>query len=231
MKKIVVIPAYNEEPNIGDIVKRIKSADAALDVVIIDDGSSDKTGAAAKDGGAKVLTHPFNLGYGATLQTGYKYALDNGYDIVIQMDADGQHDPGYIKHITKMIELQKADVVIGSRYANKEYYSGSKIRRLGSAFFSFLIKLITGRKIDDPTSGYRAIGRKALPMLSSDIFPSDYPDADIVIMMCRMNLNIAEFPMKMNPSRGKKSMHDGLGHKLYYIFKVSLSIMLDLIRE
>ena len=230
-KNVVIIPAYNEESRISAIIRRAASAAPDVDVVVINDGSSDRTADAARDAGAVVLSHPFNMGYGVSLQTGYKYALNHDYGAVVQMDADGQHDPVYIPQMLEALRVQKADMVIGSRYTVKTGYKSTVVRRLGSAFFALLATVITRSRISDSTSGYKAITKDVLPLLASDAFPSDYPDADLLVLLHHSHFTIKEMPMEMKQSDGKKSMHQGFVKNVYYVFKMCLSIMLNLIRK
>lgn len=231
MKKVVIIPAYNEQPRIREVIKKIISLDSSLDIVVIDDGSLDKTAHVAKEAGAVVLTHPFNMGYGITLQTGYKYALENAYDIVIQIDGDGQHDPRYIPYMIEAMLSKKVDVVIGSRFKTKTQYKASINRRIGTVIFASLVTVIIGKKITDPTSGYQVITKRVLSFLTSEAFPYDYPDADLLIILHFAGFKIMEFPMEMLQNKNKRSMHGGVLKNLYYIFKMFMSIFLVLISE
>ncbi|MFA5090828.1 MAG: glycosyltransferase family 2 protein [Candidatus Omnitrophota bacterium] len=231
MKTIVIIPAYNEEARIGGVIRGIVGLDIGLDIVVVNDGSFDGTCGCAKTEGAAVLNHPINMGYGAALQTGYKYALENGYDIVVQMDGDGQHDPKYIPYMLDASSKEDVDVVIGSRFKQDSGYQAPVLRRLGMIFFGILVTLVTRRKTTDPTSGYQAIRRRVLPFLASEEFPCDYADADLLIMLYYNGFTTAEFPMQMYLNERGKSMHSGIPGNLYYVFKICLSIFLTVVRE
>jgi len=183
-----------------------------------------------------VVSHPFNLGYGAALQTGYKYALKKDYGEIVQMDGDGQHDPSFIEALLEMIRKGDADVVIGSRFLDAEgrragqLYRAPFIRKLGMNFFRVITSLLIHQRVTDPTSGYQAMNRRVLEWVSSDKFPFDYPDADVIIMLHRAGFRIKEVPVRMFESQSKKSMHGGW-KPLYYVFKMILSILVTLMRE
>lgn len=230
MKTLVVIPAYNEEANIAKVVRATKNYFPNLDILVVDDGSGDNTVYIAKNCGAMVITHPFNMGYGVALQTGYKYAGRKKYDFVVQMDGDGQHDPKYIKELLREIEEGGADVVIGSRFISSVKYKAPLSRRIGMFLFSKLVSLIVGQSITDSTSGFQALNNKIIKFLSNDIYPCDYPDADVIIMLHRAGFRIKEIPLLMYRKQGSKSMHSGL-KPIYYIFKMTLSIFVTLLRK
>jgi hypothetical protein len=237
LKTLVIIPAYNEEARITRVVRGIAQHIPHADILIVDDGSVDNTREAALRAGAKVISHPFNLGYGGALQTGYKYALNKEYEIFIQMDGDGQHDPSFMVHLLAVISKGEADIAIGSRFlqtrtigSEDEPYRAPFMRRLGMRFFGMLSSLLIQQKVTDPTSGYQAMNRKVLEWVSSDRFPCDYPDADVLIMLHRAGFRIREVPVRMFENRDKKSMHSGW-RPLYYIFKMLLSIFVTLMRK
>jgi len=171
---------------------------------------------------------PFWMGYGGALQTAYKYAYRNGYDAVVQMDADGQHDP---RSIAALIEnVQSADVVVGSRFLAKNDYHMTLFRRLGCRLLSRIGQSLTGMRITDPTSGFQALSRKALSLAIEDYYPMDYPDLDVLILMHRFRLKVVEIPVTMYPSADKTGMHEGL-QVWYYAFKMILSIFVMMLRK
>ena len=230
MKTLVIIPAFNEAANIGGLIKNIKKTAPGLDILVIDDGSIDDTAAISANSGALVVRHPFNMGYGVALQTGYKYADINKYDSVVQLDADGQHDPNYISGLLKELERNDADVVIGSRHLSNTKYNARLSRKIGMGLFSGLVSLIIGRKITDSTSGFQALNRNVFKFFTGDIYPYDYPDADVIIMLHRAGFRIKEAPLVMYANNGSKSMHSGL-KPVYYMFKMMLSIFVTLLRK
>ncbi len=227
---LVVIPAYNEEQQIEEVVASVAALPLRLDVLVVDDGSFDATAAMARAAGAAVLSHPVNMGYGAALQTGYKYAQRNDYDFVVQLDADGQHLPRYIPELIRELQARRADLVIGSRFSGVSGYRVPRLRRLGIHLFSTLVRLFTGQHIRDVTSGFQAANRKVVRLYASDYFPTDFPDADVLILMHRTGLLIKELPMEMKASVTGQSMHSGLS-LIYYIVKMSLSIFITVITD
>jgi glycosyltransferase involved in cell wall biosynthesis len=233
----VLIPAYNEGLRIASVIKTVKEQCPFADLVVVDDGSNDETRPKAVESGANVISHPFNLGYGTALQTGYKYALGKGYEKLIQMDGDGQHDPFFLPTLLAVIQKGEADIVIGSRFLKSEgegscleSYQAPFVRKLGMRLFGTITSLLIRQKITDPTSGFQAMNRKVLEWMSSDQFPCDYPDADVIIMLHRAGFRIQEIPVHMFESQDKKSMHSGW-KPVYYVFKMFLSIFVTLLRK
>jgi glycosyltransferase involved in cell wall biosynthesis len=173
---------------------------------------------------------PFNLGYGVALQTGYQYALKQGYDFALQMDADGQHDPAFIPVLMKEVQTGMADVAIGSRFLVGGVYHLSLTRKAGVLFFRKLASLLTRQTVTDPTSGFQALGRKAMEFCASEAYPTDFPDADVLIMLHRRGIRFTEVPVRMHQNTKKKTMHSGLV-PVYYLFKMMLSIVVTLLRN
>lgn len=229
-KKCIIIPVFNEEENIASVIAGIKNQTDA-DIIVIDDGSKDFTAERAGKAGAFVIRHPFNMGYGVALQTGYKYAVKKKYDFLLQIDGDGQHEPNAIPEFFKQIESDKRDVVLGSRFLGEGNYKAGVLKTIGIGLFSFIIQVICGERITDPTSGYQCLNRKVFTFFTQDSFPCDYPDANIIIMLLRMGFTIKEIPVVMDVNPAGRSMHKGFFTLVYYFFKVFLSIFIALIRE
>jgi glycosyltransferase involved in cell wall biosynthesis len=227
---LVVIPAYNEGALIAKVVHDVRRAVPEYDILVINDGSRDNTAAAAASAGARVVSHPFNMGYGVTIQTGYKYACAKGYDFLVQIDGDGQHDPAHLCRLVAPVVAGEVDFVIGSRFLEVKSYDPSLARRVGMAFFRKVVSLVTGSRITDSTSGFQAFNRRVIRYFTTEVFPCDYPDADMLITLHRAGFSIKEVPVRMYANAEGKSMHTGL-KPLYYIFKMLLSIFVTLLRK
>jgi len=228
--KCIIIPSYNEEKNIISVIDNIRRY-SDVDIVVIDDGSQDGTSLAARDAGAFVIRHPFNMGYGVALQTGYKYAVEKNYGVLLQMDGDGQHSAEFIPELFRQVENFNCDVAIGSRFHAESQYRAGFLKSTGIYIFRKIIWMITGEKITDPTSGYQCLNRKAFEFLTNDIFPCDYPDANVIIMLHRAGFKIREIPVEMTSNPDGRSMHQGIFTINYYLFKMFLSIFITLIRK
>jgi len=218
----------NEAKSVGNVIQKLRFYMPEADILVINDGSTDGTIHAVKDCNANSICLPFNLGIGAAVQTGYFYASRCDYDIAVQVDGDGQHDPSFIKSLIKPLVEGRADMTIGSRYIGSKEYSASFARRIGTVFFSYLIRLLTGKTIKDTTSGFRAINKKAMCYFSQD-YPSDYPEVDSLLRLLRRKFSVLEIPVKMYPRQNGKSSITPL-YSIYYMLKVCISLLLGNIR-
>ena len=227
---LILMPAYNEAGRVGHVVRAVREVLPEADVLVIDDGSSDDTAAESAAAGALVVTLPLNSGYGAALQTGYKYAVRGGYEIVGQIDADGQHDASFLRAMLAALEEHEADVVIGSRFLGKDgHYKPSRARAVGIALFGRIASTVTRQHITDPTSGFQVMRVPVARFFCSDVYPSDYPDADILILLHRSGFRVSEVPVQMHASPVGKSMHKG-HRSIYYVYKMMLSILVTVLR-
>ncbi|MCX5694126.1 MAG: glycosyltransferase family 2 protein [Candidatus Omnitrophica bacterium] len=229
ISKCIIIPAFNEAENVGVVIKEIKKKYFDLPILVVDDGSTDNTAFLAKQAGAVVVSLPFNLGYGAALQTGFKYAAAHNYDYLVCLDADGQHESKSIPSLFSEIQNNQNDIIIGSRFLGESAYKVSTLRRIGIAILRVIASSVTRQKITDPTSGFIALNRRVCKFYSN-MYPSDFPDADVIIASYFANFKIKEIPVKMYLKNSKKSMHSGM-KPLYYIFKMSLSLLVIFIRK
>ena len=184
MKKLIIIPAYNEQESIKKTVEDIIKNAPEFDYIVINDCSTDRTKEICETEKFNVVHLPVNLGIGGAVQTGYLYAARNGYDIAVQIDGDGQHDPKFLSKMAEFIEAEHADMVIGSRFINKEGFQSSGARRVGIKYFTMLIKLLTGAKITDPTSGLRMVNREIIEFFAEE-YPKDYPEPESVVAILR----------------------------------------------
>ena len=230
MKILILIPAYNEEARIATVVRRLRETYPQYDIAVLNDGSRDRTAREARAAGAEVISHPFNMGYGVAIQTGYKYARNQGYDFLVQMDGDGQHDPASIPHILAPVLAGETDFALGSRFLDAESYEPSLARRVGMLFFRRLISFLIGQRITDSTSGFQAFNQRVVCFFTTEVFPCDYPDADMLLTLHRAGFRIKEVPARMHASATGKSMHSGW-KPLYYMFKMLLSIAITLLRK
>ncbi len=227
MRTLVVIPAYEESANIVQTVRDVMSAGYER-VLVVDDGSTDATAERAREAGAVTLRLPFNLGIGGAVQTGLLYAERHGYDLVVRIDADGQHRASDAAALCVPIVNDYTDMAIGSRFLQDEGYKSSLVRRLGIGFFAWLISSLTRSPVTDPTSGFQAFGRRAIRVFSR-CYPSDFPEPESIMVAHRYGLTVCEVPVVMRERRcGLSSIR--YIRTLYYMIKVSLAIILDTVK-
>lgn len=229
MKILAIIPAFNEEKTIGQVIKDIKKEFLKYDILVINDGSLDKTHSVARSKKIFLIDLPFNLGIGTAIQTGFIYAQNNNYDIAFQIDADGQHIAKEIKKIVEPILSNKADVVIGSRFYQKTSLQSSFARRVGILIFQIIHQLFLGRKITDSTSGFRAYNKKAIKFLAQ-YYPEDYPEPEAIIMLIKNNFKIIEVSVKMQSRKTGTSSINSL-RAIYYMIKVLLAIIIQSLQK
>lgn len=230
-KGLLIIPVFNEEKNIGQVLTDILSSDINIDIVVINDGSKDETNEVIKRFDVPLISHPYNLGYGAALQTGFKYAKSKGYKYVIQFDGDGQHDIHYIPLMIKECNEGSYDIVIGSRYLEKGAFKAGILKGTVIYLMRFLVKHLSKKIITDPTSGFRGLSQRTYTFYSNmGNFPNDYPDADLLIQMLRAGYRLHEFPIKAKERIEGESMHSGL-KPIIYLYKILLSIGIIILRE
>ncbi len=226
---LVIIPAFNEEESVGKVVEEVRACLPAADTLVVNDGSTDLTSEKAKACGALVLDLPFNLGIGGTMQAGYRYAYEKGYDIAIQVDGDGQHDPNGIPNLLQGLKKKQVDMVVGSRFITDWKYKASIMRRLGGFILAGVISTVIKQKITDPTSGFRAANRKAIRLFAL-YYPQDYPEPEVLVLLSKSGLKIAEVPVKMKKrSSGESSITKMRAS--YYMVKVLLAIFVDCFKK
>lgn len=225
MKVIIIIPAYNEENSILDVVDNINRFYSSADKLVINDSSTDRTKEILLQNGVEFLDLPVNLGIGGGVQAGYQYAYENDYDIAVQMDGDGQHCAEELDKIITPIESGVANVVIGSRFIDKEGFQSSQLRRVGITFLSGLIKLCTGCRIRDVTSGFRAVDKKFIEIFSRE-YAQDYPEPEAIVTVAKEKGKMIEVPVIMKErTSGKSSI--SIKNSIYYMIKVALAIMIQ----
>lgn len=231
MKTLIVMPAHNEEQNIAGVIDEIKKDLPDLDLLVINDASTDKTEEIVKQNGVKCITLPFNLRYSLAVQTGIKYAEKHDYDYVIQMDADGQHIANEAKKLLEYMEENKPDIVIGSRFLQQTEYKHGAMRKLGTNILSGLIKLICHKEIKDPTSGFQCINRKTIKRFSAMGNYPEFPDANLIIELLLEGYEICEISIKMRQRQNGESMHKGIIKPAKYMIKVTYNIIIIILRN
>lgn len=228
LKKLVIIPAFNEEESIVETVRDIRENAPEFDFVVINDCSKDRTLEICKKEEIKVLNLPINLGIGGAVQTGYVYAFHQNYDIVVQFDGDGQHDAKFLEVMADSLVKEQADLVIGSRFIEKQGFQSSGVRRIGIRIFAFLTGALFGKRITDATSGMRMCNRKVMELFIKD-YPRDYPEPETVCRLLRKKCKVIEIPVEMKErSAGVSSI--SFNRSVYYMIKVTLAILIERLR-
>jgi glycosyltransferase involved in cell wall biosynthesis len=228
MRKAAVVPAFNEAGSIGAVIAEIREADPEFEVVVVDDGSSDGTAEIAEAAGARVLRLPYNLGIGAAVQTGLQYACEEDFDVAVQIDGDGQHDPQELALLLAPVLAGEADIAVGTRFAGQRRYRASLSRRIGIALFAGAVSLIVRQRVTDTTSGFRAMNRRGICLFASD-YPHDYPEVEATVLVFRHRLRMVEVPVAMRQRETGRSSITAFG-SLYYMSKVSLALFVGLLR-
>ncbi len=228
-RKLVIIPAYNEENSIVGQWNEVRKKARDYDVIVVNDCSQDKTLDICTKSGIKVIDHAVNLGIGGAVQTGYRYAYQNGYDIAVQIDGDGQHDAGYLVDMYEILVREGADMVIGSRFLGSGGYRSTFFRRIGICYFSVLIKLLTGHTVTDPTSGFRMVGPKLISQFAGD-YPQDYPEPESIVRILMQGCKVAEAGVIMRERQnGRSSISPAAS--VYYMIKVTIAMILERMRK
>jgi glycosyltransferase involved in cell wall biosynthesis len=228
MRSAAVVPAYNEADSIRAVVAELRAADPALEIVVVDDGSTDSTAALAAAAGATVLRLPYNLGIGAAVQTGLQYAFEHEFDIAVQVDGDGQHDAAELERLLEPIRAGRADIAVGTRFAGRRTYRPSVARRLGIVLFAGLVSLIVRQRVTDTTSGFRAMNRRGIRLFATD-YPHDYPEVEATVLVYRHGLRLVEVPVEMRQRETGRSSITPY-RSLYYMGKVTLALFVGLLR-
>ena len=226
---LVIVPAHDEQDSLPRTLAEVRAAAPGVDLLVVDDGSHDGTSRLARESGVAVVRHAVNLGVGGALQTGFGWACDHGYDIGVQLDADGQHDPRYLAALLEPVVEGRCDVAIGSRYVARSGYHAPLNRRLGMLLFSGIVRLALGRRITDTTSGFRAYDRPVMEVCRKE-FPRDFPDAPLLIGLARRGFRLLEVPVEMRERKAGRSFYT-LGKQLYYPYKNLLASLMAFIQR
>jgi glycosyltransferase involved in cell wall biosynthesis len=228
---LAVVPAYNEAATVGRVVRELRETRPEVDVLVIDDGSTDATSDVASLAGAAVVRLPYNLGIGGAVQTGFVYAHERGYRRMVQIDGDGQHDPGQLRLLEEAMDAEPGlDMVCGSRFLSPDLrYPAPISRRTGLHVFAFLLSRIVRQPVSDPTSGFRLYNHRAIALFARD-YPHDYPEVEAVLMLHHHRLRMREVPVRMFARGGGRSSI-GSGKSVYYMIKVLLALFVGLARR
>jgi glycosyltransferase involved in cell wall biosynthesis len=229
LKRIAIVPAFNEEECVARVIDEIRAVDPDLEVVVVDDGSRDRTAAAAAAKGASVVRLPFNLGIGGAVQTGFRFAFENGFEIAVRVDGDGQHDPAELPVLLEPLLTGEADIVVGSRFAGRGGYRSSRSRRVGIGILAGVVSALVRQRVTDPTSGFQALNRHAIALFAAD-YPHDYPEVEATVMVFKHRLRLREVPVQMRErAAGRSSI--GAAASVYYMVKVLLAIVVAMFRR
>ena len=229
LRRLAIVPALNEAENVGRVVDELRAFDPGLEVVVIDDASGDGTARIAEEHGAQVVRLPFNLGIGGAVQTGYRYAFEHGFDVAVQVDGDGQHDPAQLPLILGPLLDGEADLVVGSRFAGDGKYRSTATRRIGITIFARVVSAVVRQRVTDTTSGFRAVNRKGIQLFAAD-YPHDYPEVEATVMCVKHRLRLVEVPVTMRERAGGRSSITAAS-SIYYMAKVLLAIFVGLFRR
>jgi glycosyltransferase involved in cell wall biosynthesis len=228
-KILIIIPAFNEEVSLPGVMQDLRNHAPDADILVVDDGSSDRTAAVARQTGVNVASLPYNLGIGGAMQTGYQYARNNGYQIAIQFDGDGQHMAAEIGELLDLLRQGRADIVVGSRFLKRGEYRPTFFRKVGIWIFSTVLSAILGMPVTDTTSGFRAVNRRVIEFFAR-AYPEDYPEVESLVLLHRAGMTIAEVPVRMRDRTGGRSSITPI-RSAYYMIKVLLAVFVDLMKK
>jgi glycosyltransferase involved in cell wall biosynthesis len=229
VKRVAIVPAFNEERNIGRVLDELRALDPGLDVVVVSDGSRDGTVEVAVARGAHVISLPFNLGIGGAVQTGFRYAWEEGYELAVRLDGDGQHDPAELPALVAPIVSGEADLAVGSRFVVGGGYRSSAARRVGIRILAAVVSAIARQRLTDTTSGFQAANRKVIGVYAADL-PHDYPEVEGMVMAIKHRIRLVEVPVTMREREHGRSSIGAFG-SVYYMIKILLALFVDLFRK
>jgi glycosyltransferase involved in cell wall biosynthesis len=229
LKRVAIVPALNEERSVPRVIAELRAFDPGLEIVVVSDGSTDRTAEVAEEHGAHALRLPFNLGIGGAVQTGFRYAYENGFDIAVRLDGDGQHDASQLGRVLAPVLAGDADIAVGSRFTGGEGYRSSRSRRVGIRILAWVVSRLVGQRVTDTTSGFQALNRSGIALFARD-YPHDYPEVEATVMVFKHELRLVEVPVTMREREHGRSSITAL-RSIYYMVKVLLALGVGMFRK
>jgi glycosyltransferase involved in cell wall biosynthesis len=229
VRRVAIVPALNEERSIAAVIAELRAFDPGLEIVVVSDGSTDRTADVAEEHGAHALRLPFNLGIGGAVQTGFRYAYENGFDVAVRVDGDGQHDASQLGRVLAPVLAGEADIVVGSRFSGGEGYRSSRSRRVGIRILAAVVSALVGQRVTDTTSGFQALNRDGIALFARD-YPHDYPEVEATVMVFKHELRLVEVPVTMREREHGRSSITAL-RSIYYMVKVLLALAVGVFRK
>jgi len=229
LRRVAIVPALNEERSVPRVIAELRAFDPGLEIVVVSDGSTDRTAEVAEASGAQALRLPFNLGIGGAVQTGFLYAFEHDFDLAVRVDGDGQHDPSQLGSVLAPVLAGDADIAVGSRFAGSDGYRSSRSRRLGIRMLAGIVSALVRQRVTDTTSGFQAVNRAGIALFARD-YPHDYPEVEAVVMVHRHRLRLVEVPVSMREREHGRSSITAL-RSIYYMVKVLLALGVGVFRR
>ena len=229
LRRVAIVPALNEERSVPRVIAELRAFDPGLEIVVVSDGSTDRTAEVARELGAHAIRLPFNLGIGGAVQTGFRYAYEHGFDVAVRVDGDGQHDASQLDRVLAPVLAGEADIAVGSRFVGGEGYRSSRSRRVGIRILAWTVSRLVGQRVTDTTSGFQAANRAAIALFARD-YPHDYPEVEATVMVFRHRLRLTEVPVTMREREHGRSSITAL-RSIYYMVKVLLALFVGVFRR
>ena len=229
LRRIAIVPAYNEEGRVGRVIDEIRAFDPGFEVVVVDDGSVDRTAEVAAAAGARVLSLPYNLGIGGSVQTAFRFALENGFELAVRLDGDGQHDAAHLGALIAPVLAGEADIAVGSRFLGDGGYRQSAHRQIGNRILAGAASLVARERVTDPSSGFQALNARAIELFAND-YPHEFPEVEATVLVAKHRLRRIEVPAAMRERLAGSSSH-GVLKSAYFLAKVLLALFVAVFRR